>query len=386
MEIDQTRPMPPGRAPDGPSPLFRYDGRVGEIYPIFLVNLLLDIITLGIFRFWAITRMRRYLWSRLSYRNERLNYTGKGSELFLGFLLAGVILTAMGTAAGGFAELFGRADKRLAVIPLLLFFSAIIVLQLGAVFSAQRYRLSRTEWCGIRGGMHGSMLVYGLRSLLFWLVVPLTLFQLTPWVQLRLAERRVNASSFGDLPFSAEFSARRVYGRFLLTWLGIVLLAIVVFGVVAVAAAPMILATLRYGWAMHGHPADGPARNMIVQLVAVVVVAYLVFALCATVIGAMYQAAVLRHMADNSTLGPVQLSGRFSGGGLLGLIIGNLLITVITLGLGYPFVLNRYARYVCNNLWAIGSLDPEDLGQSDQRAPRFGEGMFQQLDAGGGIF
>ncbi len=48
-----------------PRQALQYDGRLGELYRIFLVNLLLTIITLGIYRFWAITRWRRYFWSRM---------------------------------------------------------------------------------------------------------------------------------------------------------------------------------------------------------------------------------------------------------------------------------------------------------------------------------
>lgn len=34
-------------------PLLTYDGKLGELYGIFIKNLLLQIITLGIYRFWG---------------------------------------------------------------------------------------------------------------------------------------------------------------------------------------------------------------------------------------------------------------------------------------------------------------------------------------------
>ena len=43
--------------------------------------------TLGIYRFWATTRERRYLWSRSRFVDERLEWAGTGMELFIGFLL-----------------------------------------------------------------------------------------------------------------------------------------------------------------------------------------------------------------------------------------------------------------------------------------------------------
>jgi len=381
MDVNQTTPTPPA----GPAPALRYDGRAGEIYPIFLMNLLLTIVTLGIFRFWAITRMRRYVWSRMSFQGQRLTYTGTGGELFVGFLLAGLVLAALFGAAIGAVYLLSQVDQDLVFIPMALLYAAILVLALGAPFSAQRYRLSRTEWCGIRGGMRGSMIAYGLRALLYWALVPLTLFQLTPWAQLRLAERRINASSFGTAPFRAQYSASTVYGRFLLCWIGLIVLAAVIAGVMWATAGSAILDQLRTMQATHDQPADGPAVQMMVQMIVTVGIAYVIFIVGAILIGALYQAFVLRHMADNTELGSMQFSGRFTAGGLLGLLIGNLLIMMFTLGFGYPFALSRSLRYVCNNFCATGTLDPATLRQTTDRAPRFGEGMFQQLDASGGM-
>ncbi len=40
-----------------------YDGKLGELYAIYLRHLLLMLLTLGWSRFWGRTRLRRYLWS-----------------------------------------------------------------------------------------------------------------------------------------------------------------------------------------------------------------------------------------------------------------------------------------------------------------------------------
>jgi len=74
------------------SPALTYDGQLDELYGIFLMNLLWTVLTLGIFRFWAITRIRRYLWSRTRFQGERFEYTGTGGELFIGVLLAILML------------------------------------------------------------------------------------------------------------------------------------------------------------------------------------------------------------------------------------------------------------------------------------------------------
>src|SRR5258705_6215321 len=77
-----------------PSQQFAYDGRLGELYGIFIVNLLLSIVTLGFYRFWGKTRIRRYIWSRLSLSGDAFEYTGTGGELFIGFLIVVVLFFA----------------------------------------------------------------------------------------------------------------------------------------------------------------------------------------------------------------------------------------------------------------------------------------------------
>ena len=93
--MDQTNAPPPagfGRAAPDKFTAFQYDGRLGELYWIFIKNLLLSIITLGIFRFWGKTRIRRYLWSHTSLAGDRFEYTGTGGELFIGFIIVMVAL------------------------------------------------------------------------------------------------------------------------------------------------------------------------------------------------------------------------------------------------------------------------------------------------------
>ncbi len=69
-----------------------YTGNPVEIGTIVGVNFVLNLVTLGFYRFWAKTRVRRYLWSRISLYGDRLEYTGLGKELFIGFLIAMAIL------------------------------------------------------------------------------------------------------------------------------------------------------------------------------------------------------------------------------------------------------------------------------------------------------
>src|SRR5436305_12066753 len=70
----------------------RFTGSWREYLPIAATNALLIVCTLGIYRFWAAARQRRYLWSRTHFIDDSLEWTGSGREMFFGFLIVIAIL------------------------------------------------------------------------------------------------------------------------------------------------------------------------------------------------------------------------------------------------------------------------------------------------------
>jgi uncharacterized membrane protein YjgN (DUF898 family) len=359
-----------------PRPVLQYDGRISDLYRIFLVNLLLNIVTVGIWRFWAITRTRRYIWSRTSLCGSRFEYDGTGAQLFVGFLLATLIVFGLAVAAGILTVMLRAAGPVVSILPILVLEFGIVLLALGAPFSAQRYRLGHTVWRGIRGGMTGSMLAYGLRSLLYFFLMVISFYQLTPWVSLRLTERRINASSFGDQRFTSHSKAGPLYLRFLLTFAAGVVLAAAIFGIDWYFARGIFAAAFQH------QPMDPRLTN---RLLLVLLPAYLVFALGMAMISASYVAAFDRQVIGHTSFASLRFSSQVTAGIVLRLIVGNALILLCTLGLGMPIVIHRNMRYFTTNLLADGVLDLDTLHQSQQPVSSFGEGMFQVLDAGAGI-
>src|SRR4051812_6107878 len=66
--------------------------RPGALFKICYLNLLLTVVTLAIYRFWAKTRLRRYVWRHVAVGGESFEYTGTGKELLIGFLKALLVL------------------------------------------------------------------------------------------------------------------------------------------------------------------------------------------------------------------------------------------------------------------------------------------------------
>ena len=363
---------------DEATPALDYDGTIGGLYRIFLINLLLTVVTLGIWRFWGITRIRRYLWSHTSHYGHHLEYDGTGGQLLVGFLLALGSLLLAGLVAGIATYLLAPMGRVAAAVPFVIFELMVIVLTFGAVFSAQRYRLNHTLWCGIRGGMTGSMLAYGLRSILYYLVAGLTLGQLMPWATLRLTERRLNASFIGNMPFVSRGRAGHLYVRYLALLVGDIVVAAAI-GAVAILLEGAELTAL----ARATQPGMAPSFSSHILLVSGACGAGLLFGL--GLFGALYRAVFIRHLAGHTRLGGLRFSSNVSGIRLFWLLLSNFAIVLFTLGLGTPIVIHRNTSFLARHLLASGVLGTSQLRQGPQAPSRFGEGMFQVLDAGVGI-
>jgi uncharacterized membrane protein YjgN (DUF898 family) len=371
-----------GAIPADARPVLAYDGRISELYGVFLLNLLLTIITLGIFRFWAITRIRRYLWSHMRFEDTRFTYTGRGRELFFGFLLAMLILILLAGVAVGLALVLAKFHPVLAAIPIVAAYLGLFILFGAAHFSAQRYRLSRTEWRGIRGGMEGSALRYGVSWLLWLLASIVTLYQAVPWMQVGLARRRIDASRFGSAAFRCEARAGRLYLTWLATILGYVLLLAVIVAIV-VAAEWSLFARI-----ISGEIKGQGAEAAMLRAIPVIVAGILAFFVGSGLLATWYYTRLSRLILSNTTAvipgaqGLLRFGTSMTAGRLLWLVVSNVLIALLTLGLGLPIVLHRYARYIARTTYMTGTFDANALAQSTLARPPLGEGFLQALDPG----
>src|ERR1043166_8003672 len=137
----------------------------------------LELITLGFYRFWLRTDMRRHLWSNTAVDGDAAEYTGTAKELLIGFLFALAILAPI-YLSYFLIGIEAEWAKAFASIPLILFFYAFGQF---AIFRARSYRATRTVWRGVRFWMSGSGWAYSWRACLWTLLALLTLGLALPW-------------------------------------------------------------------------------------------------------------------------------------------------------------------------------------------------------------
>lgn len=121
----------------------RFLGEAGAFWRLLARGAALLMFTLGIYRFWLTTDIRRYLWSNTELAGESFEYTGTARELLLGFLIAIAILLPLYAAFFLLTLSLGELSSWIALL-------CLTLLGHYAVYRARRYRLTRTVYRGVR--------------------------------------------------------------------------------------------------------------------------------------------------------------------------------------------------------------------------------------------
>ena len=206
-----------------------FSGQRREFRRLIMRGAALELVTVGFYRFWLATDMRRHLWSNTAVEGDAAEYTGTAKELLIGFLFALAILAPIYLVY----FLIGLEAERLqafASVPLGLFFFLFAQF---AIYRARRYRLTRTVWRGVRFWMAGSGVSYAWRAGLWTLFSILTLGIALPWARASLERYKMRHTSYGDLQgrFAGTGGAlfKKVWWLWLLMWPSVFLLIPVPF-------------------------------------------------------------------------------------------------------------------------------------------------------------
>jgi len=192
----------------------RFLGQRRFYWRLLIRGAVLLMVTLGIYRFWLTTDVRRFLWSNTEIAGEPLEYTGTALELVLGFLVAIAILIPI--YAGFFLAALdlGLLGKLSGVIA----FAALGLLGQYAIYRARRYRLTRTVYRGLRFHQEGSAWGFAFRAMLWWVVTVLSFGLAYPFQLTSLERYKMRHTFYGDLGGRFEASGFALLLRGLPMW------------------------------------------------------------------------------------------------------------------------------------------------------------------------
>ena len=186
-------------------------GKRGALFWLALKTGFLSILTLGMYRFWMKTRLRRWYWSAIRPGGQPLEYVGDPIEKLLGFFIAVVIL----------AFYIGIVNLLLMFVSFSLFqgngiaylvsFIGVIPIWFYARYRARRYVLGRTRWHGVRFGLEPGAWGYAARALVHWAVTIATLGVLWPRMTFLLEKYRIDRTFFGSAKLHQGGTWRMLY-------------------------------------------------------------------------------------------------------------------------------------------------------------------------------
>jgi uncharacterized membrane protein YjgN (DUF898 family) len=336
---------------------FEFTGDGKEYFRIWIVNLLLSVVTLGIYSAWAKVRRLEYFYRHTRVAGAAFDYHGRPIAILKGRIIA-VVLFGGYYAAGLLSPMLGLA--------------AAAVLAAGLPWMMNRslrFRLATSSYRGLRFHFHGS----NRQAYWVFLGLPLfnalSLFALTPLWHQRLKRYQHANAAYGQTRFTFNAPVSAFYKAYAITFAGVLALAVASFIVLAVLSVGVVA----------GLPQQGTGQPFLPEmLIAGALAVYVVVAAGTwSLTMALIQNVVWRHTA----LGAHRFGSTLEAHKVFFIVITNLLGIVLTLGLYKPFADIRLTRYVVTELELTGPGALEGfVAAGGDEVSAFGEEAAEILD------
>ena len=316
-----------------------FHGKGGEYFKIWIVNIILSILTLGIYSAWAKVRNKKYIYGSSQLNGAGFEYLADPAKILKGRMIAGVFLVLYSTLSNLFPQIgFVFTLGLLAIVPWI-------------VVKALTFNARNSAWRNIRFGFSGSIKEAAKAFFLYPILVPLSLGILAPYTYYRQRKFIIENSSYGTTSFTFNATARDYYRLFMSAFI------------------PLIIG---------------------IGLVAMIVFFLPPLAVPAALLLYLYLFAFYSVKTTNLQFNAAQLAGHQFKANLkikeyLMLVITNSLATALTIGLFYPWAKIRTMRYKLSHISLIASGDIDTFVADEQKqVSSLGEEMgdFFDVDIG----
>ena len=301
----------------------QFSGSAREYFGIWFVNLLLSIVTLGIYSAWAKVRTQRYFYGNTKLAGASFEYLANPIAILKGRLIAYAFVIALGLSARFSIGVY------MALIAFLgLAMPAILVLSL-------RFRARNSAWRGVTFGFDERVgAAYG--PFLGWPILAyITASLLYPSMKMRQQQFVLEGHRFGSQSFSFQGTLGDYWGPYL-AMVG-----------AAIAGALVLGAVTALGSDMAGSRQAG--------MIAFLVLFYVGFFALMIYMRVRYA----NLFWDKARLGDHRFESTLRARDMLWLYASNAVVILCTIGLAVPWAMVRLARYRAEHfaIVANGSLE-----------------------------
>jgi uncharacterized membrane protein YjgN (DUF898 family) len=367
------RPLePPARARvtrpvQGDGQRFEFTGSGSEYFKIWIVNVLLTIVTVGIYSAWAKVRRLRYFYNNTQFAGSGFDFHGSPVAILKGRLIAVALLALLKVPYAG-------------PVVLLIYLCGLPWL----IYRSFRFHLANTSYRNVRFSFLGEakgayaavmvplgiVLVAGIVAGLFTFVskmlggillgiVLLALYGIGPYLQCRVRRYFSEGARAGLSRFGFNVGAGEYYAAYAVGLGFVIALSVVATVIIAVTVG---FSALSFSKASVGQL---PAGAMFTFAI-VIGVLYLAMLAVAPLIVSMLHNTVWR----GTTLAAQRFESQLSVPSYMATWVGVTLLTVITFGLYRPFAVVKLAQMRIESVSWLGAADDliAVLREGNQRA------------------
>ena len=330
---------------------FEFTGSGWEYFKIWIVNVMLSIVTLGIYSAWAKVRRLQYFYRNTRLADASFDYHGQPKAILKGRIIAIVLLVA-----------YNASFK---INPIL---GMVVALVLGLampwlLMRSLRFKLYNSSYRGLRFGFSGERRDAYNAFLGYPALAGFTAYLAAPLAHQRIKQYQFDNSRFGNTAFKLNATVKGFYLLYLSALaviLGTLLLLPVLAMLSGTGAGLQSLIT--------GLKSAGPF------IVLIMVASFLI-------VGSLFSAYMQNLVWGNTELGAHRFFSRVSARRLLWIRITNFLGVALTLGLYMPFAAIRMLRFKLESMGVAASGDlSEFVSGQQQQASATGEETAEMFD------
>ena len=349
-----------------------FSGKGKEYFGIWIVNILLSVITLGIYSAWAKVRNKRYFYGHTSIAGDNFEYHGTPIQILKGRIIAVVCVVV-----------WSISEQVSPLLSLGLIVAFVLLLPLLSRSNA-RFDSAMTSFRNVHFSFHGTIsgaywailgrgtlatlgfvaamgvVVFAMQlNVIAGVVAILVLLPayvyLQAWSLVGIANYFSNGYRYGERQFKADYTNAFYFKTYLIaTLIWMVLMAVVVVSFVAIAGVNLVSNPESFTELM-GHS----------DLITFMIGYYLAFIAIGLAIGAYLKVKVRNYTFSQLVLEgkDTELASEFSFAstltvkGYVSLVVTNFLLQVVTIGLARPWVMVRTTNYLAENTFVYGDLD-----------------------------
>jgi uncharacterized membrane protein YjgN (DUF898 family) len=308
---------PPLPTPTRETPV-EFHGTGSEYFKIWIANTALTLLTLGIYSAWAKVRSRRYFYGNTRIDGAGFEYLATPRQILLGRLLVGAVLIALGLAGQLSPVAYGIL---IGIITLATPWVIVKALRFNARYTA--YRNVRFSFVGTTAEAYRLFLGLPLLCLV-------TLGIAVPYMEKRHRSWMFSSYRWGNQQAADDLSAGEVYGVYFRA-----------AGVSIALFVPLVGVIIALG-ASETRETDVASRGALFILLGL---------LAAVFLSVFVRVRVTNLLFANGRVGRlVGFRSTLAAGELFFRLVGYFLLTVLTLGLAYPWTRVELAKYRARTL------------------------------------